>query len=69
MHDPEVFDKPMEFMPERYLTEDGKINTKVRDPEAGAFGYGRRSVTVNLSTTLTSTKPSLQHMPGSTSQQ
>ncbi|KAF6747126.1 cytochrome P450 98A3 [Ephemerocybe angulata] len=41
MHDPEVFEKPMDFIPERYL-KDGKINPNVRDPEAGAFGYGRR---------------------------
>jgi cytochrome P450 len=41
MHDPEVFDKPMEFMPERYL-RDGKLDTGVRDPESAAFGYGRR---------------------------
>jgi cytochrome P450 len=43
MHDPAVFEKPMDFIPERYL-KDGKINTAVRDPESGAFGYGRRSV-------------------------
>ncbi|KAJ2934354.1 hypothetical protein H1R20_g2712, partial [Candolleomyces eurysporus] len=41
MHDPEVFEKPMEFMPERYV-KDGKLNTGVRDPESAAFGYGRR---------------------------
>ncbi|KAF5336587.1 hypothetical protein D9611_006633 [Ephemerocybe angulata] len=41
MHDPEVFDKPMEFIPERYL-KDGKLNPKMRDPESAAFGYGRR---------------------------
>ncbi|KAJ2934396.1 hypothetical protein H1R20_g2705, partial [Candolleomyces eurysporus] len=41
MHDLEVFEKPMEFMPERYV-KDGKLNTGVRDPESAAFGYGRR---------------------------
>ena len=43
MHDPAVFEKPMEFMPERYM-KDGKLNPNVRDPEAAAFGYGRRLV-------------------------
>ena len=41
MHDPEVFEKPMEFMPERYM-KDGKLDSGVRDPESAAFGYGRR---------------------------
>ncbi|THH04413.1 hypothetical protein EW146_g10185 [Bondarzewia mesenterica] len=31
----------MAFKPERFLTEDGKLNPEVPDPEA-AFGYGRR---------------------------
>ncbi|KAF7980673.1 hypothetical protein HWV62_37101 [Athelia sp. TMB] len=29
------------FDPDRYLTQDGKLNPAIRDPEA-AFGYGRR---------------------------
>ncbi|KAH6908264.1 O-methylsterigmatocystin oxidoreductase [Coprinopsis sp. MPI-PUGE-AT-0042] len=41
MHDPEVFENPMEFRPERYL-KDGQIDPAVLDPEGGAFGYGRR---------------------------
>ncbi|KAJ2914174.1 hypothetical protein MD484_g6242, partial [Candolleomyces efflorescens] len=41
MHDPEVYEKPMEFMPERYL-KDGKLDPSMRDPEAAAFGFGRR---------------------------
>jgi cytochrome P450 len=41
MHDPEQFDDPMAFNPERYL-KDGKINREVLSPEAGTFGYGRR---------------------------
>ncbi|KAF6751123.1 cytochrome P450 98A3 [Ephemerocybe angulata] len=41
MHDPEVFEKPLDFVPERYL-KDGKLNPAVLDPEAAAFGYGRR---------------------------
>ncbi|KAH6908268.1 cytochrome P450-like protein [Coprinopsis sp. MPI-PUGE-AT-0042] len=35
MHDPGVFENPMEFRPERYL-KDGQL-----DPESAAFGYGR----------------------------
>ncbi|KAH6919268.1 cytochrome P450 [Coprinopsis sp. MPI-PUGE-AT-0042] len=41
MHDPEYFDEPMAFKPERYL-KDGKINHDVVSPEAASFGYGRR---------------------------
>ncbi|KAJ2919402.1 hypothetical protein MD484_g974, partial [Candolleomyces efflorescens] len=41
MHDPKAFDKPFEFSPERYI-KDGKIDPSVLDPEAAAFGYGRR---------------------------
>ncbi|KAH6885032.1 cytochrome P450 [Coprinopsis sp. MPI-PUGE-AT-0042] len=42
MHDPATFDDPFEFKPERYLTNDGKINPNLLGPEDGAFGYGRR---------------------------
>ncbi|KAH6908270.1 cytochrome P450 98A3 [Coprinopsis sp. MPI-PUGE-AT-0042] len=41
MHDPDVFEDPMEFRPERYL-KDGQLDPSVLDPEAAAFGYGRR---------------------------
>ncbi|KAH6893687.1 O-methylsterigmatocystin oxidoreductase [Coprinopsis sp. MPI-PUGE-AT-0042] len=44
MHDPATFDDPFEFKPERYLTNDGKINPNILGPEDGAFGYGRRWV-------------------------
>ena len=43
MHDPEVFNDPMEFQPERYL-KDGKLNPDMRDPDSAVFGFGRRSV-------------------------
>jgi cytochrome P450 len=42
MHDPAVFENPLEFNPERYLTKEGQINPKVISPEDGSFGYGRR---------------------------
>ena len=41
MHNPDVFDKPFEFIPERYL-KDGQIDPSVPDAEAAAFGHGRR---------------------------
>ncbi|KAJ2920822.1 hypothetical protein H1R20_g16272, partial [Candolleomyces eurysporus] len=44
MHDPSVFEKPFDFIPERYLTDDGKIDMSVPDANAGAFGFGRRCV-------------------------
>lgn len=40
-HDENVYPEPDRFNPDRYLTEDGKLDPSVRDPEA-AFGYGRR---------------------------
>ncbi|RXW14986.1 hypothetical protein EST38_g10872 [Candolleomyces aberdarensis] len=42
LHDPEVFENPMEFIPERYI-KDGKINTDLPDPSKFVFGFGRRS--------------------------
>ncbi|KAJ2919426.1 hypothetical protein MD484_g995, partial [Candolleomyces efflorescens] len=41
MHDPQTFEDPLEFIPERYL-KDGQIDPSVLDAETGAFGYGRR---------------------------
>ncbi|KIJ94940.1 hypothetical protein K443DRAFT_683373 [Laccaria amethystina LaAM-08-1] len=41
LHDPEVFEAPEEFRPERYL-KDGQIDPGVRDPVVAAFGFGRR---------------------------
>ena len=43
LHDPKIFNNPMEYQPERYL-KDGKLNSDVMDPDTVAFGYGRRSV-------------------------
>ena len=47
MHDPDVFENPLEFNPSRYLIQDPttkklKINPTVPDPETAAFGFGRR---------------------------
>ncbi|EDR09338.1 uncharacterized protein LACBIDRAFT_248749 [Laccaria bicolor S238N-H82] len=41
LHDPEVFEGPEEFRPERYL-KDGQIDPSVRDPGVAAFGFDRR---------------------------
>ncbi|KAF8874752.1 cytochrome P450 [Infundibulicybe gibba] len=41
LHDPEVYDQPMEFKPERFLN-DGEMDPSVPGPEVAAFGYGRR---------------------------
>ncbi|KAF6744930.1 cytochrome P450 [Ephemerocybe angulata] len=40
MHDPEVYEDPMVFKPERYL-KDGKLKLDAPEPLAG-FGFGRR---------------------------
>lgn len=42
MHDPEVFDRPFEFRPERFLDENGKVDPGVIDADYAAFGFGRR---------------------------
>ncbi|KAJ8463001.1 hypothetical protein ONZ51_g10544 [Trametes cubensis] len=41
LHDPEAYDNPEEFRPERFI-RDGKLDPTVRDPYAYALGYGRR---------------------------
>jgi cytochrome P450 len=41
LHDPDTFDRPDDFYPERYLKDD-KIDPLVPDSELAAFGFGRR---------------------------
>ncbi|RXW13562.1 hypothetical protein EST38_g12290, partial [Candolleomyces aberdarensis] len=41
MHDPDVFEDPMAFKPERFL-RDGKPNPDILDPMIATFGFGRR---------------------------
>ncbi|KAK0478627.1 cytochrome P450 [Armillaria luteobubalina] len=40
LHDPAVYDKPFEFMPERFIRMDGK--EPQMNPHKMAFGFGRR---------------------------
>ncbi|RXW11737.1 hypothetical protein EST38_g14119 [Candolleomyces aberdarensis] len=40
-HDPDIFDRPFEFVPERYI-KDGKIDPSAPDSDIAAFGHGRR---------------------------
>jgi cytochrome P450 len=41
MHSEAHFKDPMDFRPERYL-KGGKLGSETLDPEAAAFGFGRR---------------------------
>ena len=65
MHDPDVFEKPFEFMPERYI-KDGKIDQSVPDAEYALFGHGHRSVMkfTLLFTELIRTNYSFRICPG-----
>nr|VWO95121.1 N/A [Ganoderma boninense] len=45
LHDPEAYENPEEFRPERYL-HNGKPDPSARDPNDFVFGFGRRCVCV-----------------------
>ncbi|KAF9054723.1 cytochrome P450 [Panaeolus papilionaceus] len=42
LHDPDVYENPDDFVPERFLTSDGQLDHSVRHPSVAAFGFGRR---------------------------
>ncbi|KAJ2912965.1 hypothetical protein MD484_g7455, partial [Candolleomyces efflorescens] len=43
LHDSTVFDRPFDFIPERYIIKGGTaIDPSVPDPDIAAFGHGRR---------------------------
>ncbi|KAL0060604.1 hypothetical protein AAF712_012607 [Marasmius tenuissimus] len=37
-----VYPEPFSFKPERFLTQDGKLNPNVQDPTQAFFGFGKR---------------------------
>ncbi|RXW19089.1 hypothetical protein EST38_g6769 [Candolleomyces aberdarensis] len=41
LHDPNVYDAPEKFNPDRFM-KDGALDPTVRDPGVAVFGYGRR---------------------------
>ncbi|KAL1755741.1 cytochrome P450 [Schizophyllum commune] len=41
-HDELAYPEPYIYKPERFLTDDGKLNPAVRDPASFVFGFGRR---------------------------
>lgn len=43
LHDEQKYPDPFAFKPERWLTEDGKLNPDLKEPSA-IFGFGRRCV-------------------------
>lgn len=50
MHNPDVYPRSDEFKPDRFLTLDGRLNEKVRNPELAIFGFGRRFVSFSTLT-------------------
>ncbi|RPD63476.1 cytochrome P450 [Lentinus tigrinus ALCF2SS1-6] len=63
LHDERMFYEPEEFIPERWLNEDGSLREEMRDAELAAFGFGRRicpgrhlaaaSIWIGIASTLT----------------
>ena len=69
MHDPSVFDQPFDFIPERYLTDDGKINMSIPDADMAAFGHGRRYVWARVVQLSGLTSIAWQYLPRASFQQ
>ena len=66
LHDEDTFTDPEEYRPERYL-KGGQLNTSVRQPEASAFGFGRRYYSIlsrRMPRASTNPSPSLECVQG-----
>jgi len=64
LHDENVYPDPSTFRPERFLTEDGKLNADIQDPTTIVFGFGRRCDADNHTSVLVLiTFHSVQGMP------
>ena len=51
LHDPELFNNPMEYQPERYL-KDGLLKPDYMDTNSVVFGFGRRLVLISTYSTM-----------------
>ncbi|KAG8720717.1 hypothetical protein FRC09_009103, partial [Ceratobasidium sp. 395] len=58
LQDPEVYDQPKRFMPERYLGENPPP-----DPESYAFGFGRSNLLLNFTVTKSKDKNGVEIVP------
>ena len=64
-HDETVYPDSNTFNPGRFLTEDGRIDPSVPDPEQRVFGSGRRLVSTVFTEVYTFSPKSRQDMPRS----
>jgi hypothetical protein len=67
-HDPEIYEAPDDFKPERFLRTGAQgqleLNPDVFDPTAVAFGYGRRCVAFSTDTCVFDQAPVRSICPG-----
>ena len=52
LYDEDVYSDPFNFVPERFLDDEGQLDPSVRQPEDIAFGFGRRYVEFTIFTIL-----------------
>lgn len=48
LHDSDDYENPDDFVPERFIGEDGQIIQDAQDQVMAAFGFGRRYVTLSF---------------------